>query len=215
MTPSSKTTHELMFEKLADGLDSTTNLTRALLSEIKESEGDFAAIKTELTILRENVKGLSSIVREGNGETSLITKMALIEKEVKDISKWTDNHIDIHQRSKQSISSLKDSFESLEKRLEKLETSFKDYKNKIDSNERKIKEKEDAETKAMRDSIHREHELTHEKNKTEISIKKEKQSFYLKIIAIVILTIVTAGTTWITKNIIDDGPSRNQQQHQK
>jgi proteic killer suppression protein len=90
-------TSEILLARLAEGLDSTAKMTQALLSDLRESEADFAAMKTELNILKENVKGLAELVRDG-GTSSILTKVALIEQSIDTIKKWMDNHVDVHGR---------------------------------------------------------------------------------------------------------------------
>ena len=184
--------NELMFEKLAEGLDSTSKLTTALLSEIRESEADFAAIKTELAILRENVKSLSNIVREGNGATSLLTKIALIEQRIDSIDKWMDNHVDSHQRLKLEISSIKDDLDQLEKSTDSITKAVEQIQKKIEESE-----------KEQRDSIHREIDISHAHRKSAEVIKEERQKAIIKIIAAVIIAVVASLATWFAKDALD------------
>jgi len=177
-----------MFEKLAEGLDSTSKLTTALLTEIRDSEADFAAIKTELSLLRENVKGLSSIVREGNGATSLITKIALIEAKLESIDKWLDNHVDVHQRAKAEMVILKNHVEELNNRLGAVE---KDLKEVIEKMERDEEEE--------RTSIVRQQELVFESKKSDVKIREERQKAVIKFLVALVLAILGAGTYLYTK----------------
>jgi hypothetical protein len=73
------TSQDILLARLAEGLDSTAKLTQALLSDLRDSETDFAAFKAELNILKENVKSLSQLIREGDGTSSLLTRVAIIE----------------------------------------------------------------------------------------------------------------------------------------
>lgn len=82
----------LMLQQLISGLEATHNLANSLLAEIRESESDFAVFKTELGTLHDNVKSLSRIVREGNGDMSLLTKIALIEQKIEGIDSWIERH---------------------------------------------------------------------------------------------------------------------------
>jgi len=79
------TSQDILLARLAEGLDSTAKLTQALLSDLRDSETDFAAFKTELNILKENVKGLSTLIREGDGTSSLLTRVAIIEHRLDNI----------------------------------------------------------------------------------------------------------------------------------
>jgi chromosome segregation ATPase len=191
----SKTANDLMFERLADGLDSTSKLTHALLTEIRDSEADFASIKTELAILRENVKGLSTIIREGNGATSLLTKIALIEQKLETIDKWVDSHVDVHQRVKGEISKLKDFIDELEDRIQSIEKEIELLKEK--ERERLDKLRRDEEERQS--YIDLENKLDHEKKKSAITLREERQKTVIKVLATVILGLISLGVWYLTK----------------
>lgn len=178
-----------MFEKLAEGLDSTSKLTTALLTEIRESEADFAAIKTELAILRENVKGLSFIIREGDGATSLITKIALIEQKLDTIDKWLDNHVDVHQRAKTEIATLKGHVEDLTSRLTALEKELQEVVQKLE------REEEDE-----RISIVRQQELVFEEKKSSVKVQEERQKAVIKFLVALVLAVIAFGVYMYTKS---------------
>lgn len=134
-------TNEILLARLAEGLDSTAQLTQALLSDLKESEDDFAVMKTELNILKENVQGLSDLVRDG-GTTSLLTKIALVEQSISNIKKWVDNHVDVHQRLKTELSDIKEQILNIETRLSFVELTIKE----IEKNQEKERKKSKANT---------------------------------------------------------------------
>lgn len=184
--PSKNIPNELIFEKWAESLDTTSKLAYALLTEIKESESDFATIKTELSTLRDNVKGLSSIIREGNGTTSIITQIALIDQKLEAIDKWIDAHINIHQESKEDIDKVRKDINNLSRRIKYLEESFEDL---ID------KEKEKA--REQRVSVIREQDLEITKKKAEVNIKVERQKGIIKLLVGVIMALAAAVVTYI------------------
>jgi chromosome segregation ATPase len=177
-----------MFEKLAEGLDSTSKLTTALLTEIRDSEADFAAIKTELAILRENVKGLSSIIREGDGATSLITKIALIEQKLDTIDKWLDNHVDVHQRAKTEVATLKRHVEELTIRLTALEKELYEIVGKLERDEEN-----------ERVSIVREQELAFEQKKSSVKVREERQKAIIRFLVALVLASISFGIYVYTK----------------
>lgn len=181
----SKNTNDILFERLAEGLDSTSKLTHALLSEIRESESDFAVIKSELSTLRENVKSLSEIIKEGNGSTSILTKIALFEQRLLSIDKWIDDHSNIHQNNKLEILQIKDHIKDINIKMIQLEKEINS-----------INEKEKEEAKNKKTSMERELELEHEGKKNAIAIKAERQSAIIKLLAAVILAILGGIGTW-------------------
>lgn len=74
-----------LIEKFIKDLDATSDQIQKLLDTVRVSELDFAAIKTELRILCENVKDISRILRGGDGSASIVTKVALLEQKVKEL----------------------------------------------------------------------------------------------------------------------------------
>ncbi len=77
-----------LLEEFIKDLDATTSQVQSLLNDVRESEVEFATIKTELRIFVEHVKELSSIIREGDKGSSLLTRIALVEKSIEEIETW-------------------------------------------------------------------------------------------------------------------------------
>jgi DNA-binding ferritin-like protein len=166
-----KNINDVLLERLAEGLDSTSQLTHTLLNEIKESEADFATVKTELNILRENVKALSDVIRDGNGATSILTRMALIEQRISNIEKWLESHIDVHQNSQKDLSSIKDDVEAVSKKVGEIVGTVTEVKDKITEEE-----------KRHRNSIDKELELQHEKKKSDQKVSEERQTAMIRLL---------------------------------
>jgi len=83
-------TEQFLIEEFIKDLESTTEKVQILLEEIRDSKIKFAAINTELKFLLDNVKELSSIIKDGGNSGSILTRLALIEASVCDIK----THID-------------------------------------------------------------------------------------------------------------------------
>jgi hypothetical protein len=179
-----KNVNDLILERLAEGLDSTSKMTHALLTELKESEADFAVVKTELGILRENVKGLSEIIREGNGASSILTRLALMEQKIASIEKWMENHVDVHQRAKSEVSNVRNEVDEIDRKINALTKDVNDIIEQLAESERK-----------KRQSIDRELELHHDKNKNEEKLRAERNSAIIKFtIALLLAVVGTLGT---------------------
>lgn len=185
-----RNSNDLILEKLADGLDSTASLTKALLSEIRESEADFATIKTELSILRENVKCLSEIICDGKGSKSIITSVALIEQNIQTINKWLESHITIHQTIKSDYDQLQFDLNDIQNKLDNIEKMIDSLQMHRIEDEKKIKL-----------NTEREIELQHEDKKTRIVAKGERQATIAKIIGAILIAIIGALSGWIVNNI--------------
>lgn len=76
-----------MIEEFIEDLEATSEQVQKLLDTVRASEIDFAAVKTELRILCENVKDISSLLRDGDGGISVITRIALLEMKVRELEK--------------------------------------------------------------------------------------------------------------------------------
>lgn len=92
--PPSKSNNDHLDQFLRE-IETTSEQVQKLLSDVRDSEVDFSAIKTELRILCENVKDISGIIRGGADGVSLLTRMALLEQSMKnledDFEKLQDN----------------------------------------------------------------------------------------------------------------------------
>lgn len=170
-------TSEILLARLAEGLDSTAKMTQALLSDLRESEADFAAMKTELNILKENVRGLSELIRDG-GTSAILTRVALIEQNIENIKAWMDNHVDVHHRLKKDFSEIRDQITRIEARLASVESAL-----------REMEEAEREKERAKRVSIDREMDLVHEQKKNDDKIRAERQSAFVKVVAAIVIGI--------------------------
>lgn len=80
---------------LAKSLQATTSLVQTLLGELRENAANMAVLKEKLDGIEEKVRYLSYVVRDGNGEKSIITRLALVEQELEDINEaLNDNKSD-------------------------------------------------------------------------------------------------------------------------
>jgi len=168
-------TSDILLARLAEGLDSTAKMTQALLSDLRESEADFASMKTELSFLKENVKGLSELIRDG-GTSSILTRVALIEQNIDNIKKWMDNHVDVHQRVKKEFTNIRSQIFELEKRLTTVEGIVGE-----------IEQENDEQERVSRINIDREIELAHERKKTDEKVRAERQEATVKVVAALII----------------------------
>lgn len=79
-------------EDLAKSLKVTTTLMQSLLGEIRDNATSLAVLKQKLEGIEDKVNSLSHIIRSDNGEKSLITRVALMEKSIADIAKDFEEH---------------------------------------------------------------------------------------------------------------------------
>lgn len=95
-----------LIEKFIKDLEATSDQVQRLLDTVRASELDFAAIKTELRILCENVKDISFLLRGGDGSVSIVTRFALLEQKVKDFEKDIDKKEETSKFTQKSLSEI-------------------------------------------------------------------------------------------------------------
>lgn len=169
---------EILIGRLAEGLDAISKMTQVLLADLRESEADFAAMKTELSILKENVKSLSEVIRDG-GTSSILTRVALIEQNIENIKQWIDNHVDVHIRMKKDFSEVRNQLSELENRLTSVEKTLRQIESDTKEQER-----------ARRVSIDRELDFVHEKKKNDDKVRSEWHSTFVKIVGAITIGIL-------------------------
>lgn len=77
-------------EELVRGLESTTRLIHSLLSDIKENSELIITLKSEVEDMKSQLAIMEQIVRGGPSGESLLTRFALLEKDVEYILKELD-----------------------------------------------------------------------------------------------------------------------------
>lgn len=158
-----------------------------------------------MNILKENVRGLSELVRDG-GTSSILTRVALIEQNIENIKKWMDNHVDVHQRMKKDFSEVRDQISEIERRLANVEQTLQEIEEEAHEKERE-----------RRDSVAREMDLAFEKQKADeivraekqsakAKVRAERQSAIVKIIATVVIGIVGLAGGYLMKSCTEDDP---------
>ena len=75
-----------LVEELLKSINSTTSLIQGLINEIKDNATTLATLETKLNTLNENSKTLSKIVRDDNGNKSVLTRIALLENDLSDLN---------------------------------------------------------------------------------------------------------------------------------
>ena len=82
----------VIIDEFIRDLEATANQVQQLLIEIRDSKIDLATIKAEFTFVVENVKQLSSLIKDGeNG--SIMTRLAVMEVSLNDIKIELKNYI--------------------------------------------------------------------------------------------------------------------------
>lgn len=90
--PSSEMNNHELAEDLAKSLEATTSLMQSLLGEIRDNATSLAVLKEKLESLAGTVKGLSTIVKDGNGKGSLVTRFALIERDIETLEEHLEEY---------------------------------------------------------------------------------------------------------------------------
>lgn len=172
--------NEQTLEKLAKGLETTSNLAQSLLHEIKESNQDFASIKAELNTLRENVKNLNSIIQDNNSGMSVLTRIILVEKKLDTIDSYIKEHSQNHETLKQEQIETIRFHSELDRRIKDIESAI-----------RNIKKQAEEEHRQKLDSIQKEKDLSFEKQKQKEKIKGARASMFWKIVTVIVVGAVS------------------------
>lgn len=97
---------ERAIEEFIKDLEATSEQVQKLLETVRNSELDFAAIKTELRILCENVKDISSLLRDGDGKVSLVTRVVLLEQKIYNLERDIDRKDSHNKTAQQSLADI-------------------------------------------------------------------------------------------------------------
>lgn len=130
-----------LFDEFVKTLETTTEQVILLLTDINNSKVELAEIKTELKFLIDNVKELSSIIKDSSNGKSVLTRIVLIEMEINQIkdyiAKTSINNIDVTSRIKKTEDKLSEVKKAIN--LHKLQEE-----KKADALNKKTTEKADA-----------------------------------------------------------------------
>lgn len=130
MTSLNNDPNKELAEDLAKSLQVTTSLIQSLLQEIRDNATSLAVFKERLNSLSDKVNTISSIIKIDNGPGSLATKVAINEKEIKDVEdelklilddlsgikiNFASDKQDIYKKIEETKQELKHSFGLIEK----------------------------------------------------------------------------------------------------
>lgn len=83
---------QVIIDEFIKDLEATANQVQQLLTEIRDSKIDLATIKAEFKFVVDNVKQLSSLIKDGeNG--SIMTRLAVVEVGLADIKEELKGYI--------------------------------------------------------------------------------------------------------------------------
>lgn len=126
---------QVIIDEFIKDLEATANQVQQLLTEIRDSKIDLATIKAEFTFVVNNVKQLSSIIKDGeNG--SIMTRLAVIEVGLADIKTQLKDHT---SKDTELVTSLSTRVVLLEHKIADICTYIESIKTK---GEAKLKEDE-------------------------------------------------------------------------
>ena len=86
----SRDASQLLAEQFAKGLESTSKLIQSLQEDFHASAIELTELKIEVRSMRANVETLSKILRDDNGERSMVARVLMLERNFEDIKKWTE-----------------------------------------------------------------------------------------------------------------------------
>jgi phage shock protein A len=72
-------------EELLKSIQATTSLIQGFMNDMKSNATALATLEAKLESLSENARTLSKIVRDDNGNKSVLTRIALVENDLSDL----------------------------------------------------------------------------------------------------------------------------------
>ncbi len=91
-----------LIQQLAAGLQSTSALIQGLLREIRENSLSMASFEGELSGLQRTVTSLNRVLQEGDGKASILTRVALLERNYKELAADLQSALDDQKKEAQT-----------------------------------------------------------------------------------------------------------------
>lgn len=105
MTPPNRD-HDAFPEHIATGLQATAALIQSLLTEMRDNAVALSALSADMKNLREVVTTLSKILKDGNGQPSLVTRMTLVEKNLEDMAESINRNAEGIGKAQDSVRAI-------------------------------------------------------------------------------------------------------------
>lgn len=102
-------------EQFNQGLQATASLVQSLIGEVRDNSVALAAFSAELKNIRENVNHLTKILKDGNGQESVMTRLSLVEKAVEELD---EDRIEDRDDFIKKMDDMADELSNLKKTLE-------------------------------------------------------------------------------------------------
>ena len=113
--------NETLVEELLKSIQSTTSLIQGLMSEIKSNEKALTTLEVKLESLTESAKVLSKIVRDDNGNKSILTRVALLENDLADLNtNYKEFKTHIYKKMESAQENILKTNKMLEKRIDRV-----------------------------------------------------------------------------------------------
>ena len=111
------------YEGLIESIKTTTSLIQSLNKDLKDNEISLATLKTRLDGVDDGLRNLTKLVRDGNGSNSIITRLALLEDDVSDL---TNRDADFRKFVYNKVEELHDSIRKDEDKTEEKQSYGRD-----------------------------------------------------------------------------------------
>lgn len=119
----------VLVEELLKSIQSTTSLIQGLMSEIKGNATALATLEAKLESLSENARTLSKIVRDDNGNKSVLTRIALVENDLTDLyANYKEFKIHVYKKLEETKDQVGKSADSIKQEIVKLNSKEEEKK---------------------------------------------------------------------------------------
>ncbi len=89
--PMSRDASKILAEQFTRGLETTSTLLHSLQTDVHSSAVTLEGLKTEVSGMRAEVDSLSKILRDGNGERSVMARLLMLENNIDKVESWMNS----------------------------------------------------------------------------------------------------------------------------
>ena len=129
-----------LIAELLKSMQHTTSLIQTLMTEFKDNAIVLATLESKLESLNENARTLSKIVRDDNGNKSVLTRIALLENDLNDLTiGYKEFKIIIYRKLEESSNRIISNEAGIKIEIDQAANGIKEELERIDSREEKDK----------------------------------------------------------------------------
>ena len=107
--------NDFIVEQFIQSVQTTSQLIQRLSEQIKDNDISLESLRGELSSIKENLEAISGIVRDGNGDKPLTSRLDLLEQELTHVQHSIESHITDCKKTKEDEQQTSDTEKKLVK----------------------------------------------------------------------------------------------------